>query len=150
MLETNFLVMRLTPVTGWAAIASGQQEAAMHLVFATSIVPSGSATTGYEIANAAIVDALRRAGVKVTVLGFIWPGASPSDPEHTVVLGEVHGLEQEGDEANVVALEVTDVESRVQRPVVLDDVVNLTQRSVSPDHNSGCLRFGFSVTAADA
>lgn len=61
----------------------------MHLVFATSIVPSGSATTGYEIANAAIVDALRRAGVKVTVLGFIWPGASPSDPEHTVVLGEV-------------------------------------------------------------
>jgi hypothetical protein len=61
----------------------------MHLVFATSIVPAGSATTGYEIANAAIVDALRRAGVKVTVLGFIWPGASPSDSAHTVVLGEV-------------------------------------------------------------
>jgi len=61
----------------------------MHLVFATSIVPSGTATTGYEIANAAIVDALRRAGVKVTVLGFIWPGAAPSDPEHTIVLGEV-------------------------------------------------------------
>ncbi|MCO5160406.1 MAG: glycosyltransferase family 4 protein [Mesorhizobium sp.] len=61
----------------------------MHLVLATSIVPTGTATTGYEIANAAIVDALRRAGVKVTVLGFIWPGAAPADPEHTVVLGEV-------------------------------------------------------------
>ena len=61
----------------------------MHLVFATSIVPAGAASTGYEIANAAIVDALRRAGVRVTVLGFIWPGATPSEPEGTVVLGEV-------------------------------------------------------------
>lgn len=61
----------------------------MHLVFATSIVPSGLPTTGYEIANAAIIDALRRAGVKVTVLGFAWPGATPSDPDGTVVLGEV-------------------------------------------------------------
>lgn len=61
----------------------------MHLVFATSIVPSGAATTGYEIANAAIIDALRRAGVRVTVLGFAWPGARPSDPDNTVVLDEV-------------------------------------------------------------
>ncbi|MDP3897586.1 MAG: glycosyltransferase family 4 protein [Mesorhizobium sp.] len=61
----------------------------MHLVFATSIVPSGLPATGYEIANAAIIDALRRAGVRVTVLGFTWPGAAPSDPEDTVVLGEV-------------------------------------------------------------
>lgn len=61
----------------------------MHLVFATSIVPAGAATTGYEIANSAIVDALRRAGVKVTVLGFIWPGATPEDPKNTIVLGEV-------------------------------------------------------------
>jgi UDP-N-acetylmuramate dehydrogenase len=41
----------------------------MHLVFATSIVPQGAPATGYEIANAAIIDALRRAGVRVTVLG---------------------------------------------------------------------------------
>lgn len=61
----------------------------MHLVFATSIVPTGQLSTGYEIANAAIVDALRRAGVRVTMLGFIWPGAVPSDPDDTVVLGEV-------------------------------------------------------------
>jgi hypothetical protein len=61
----------------------------MHLVFATSIVPQGSPATGYEIANAAIIDALRRAGVHVTVLGFAWPGKPPSDPDGTVVLGEV-------------------------------------------------------------
>jgi hypothetical protein len=61
----------------------------MHLVFVTSIVPAGQPTTGYEIANAAIIDALRRAGVRVTVLGFIWPGAVPSDPDATIVLGEV-------------------------------------------------------------
>jgi hypothetical protein len=61
----------------------------MHLVFATSIVPHGTAATGYEIANAAIIDALRHAGVRVTVLGFTWPGKAPVDPERTVVLGEV-------------------------------------------------------------
>jgi hypothetical protein len=61
----------------------------MHLVFATSIVPHGVPATGYEIANAAVIDALRRAGVRVTVLGFTWPGKAPADPENTVVLGSV-------------------------------------------------------------
>ena len=61
----------------------------MHLVFATSIVPDGAPATGYEIANAAIIDALRRAGVRVTVFGFTWPGKVPADPENTVVLGSV-------------------------------------------------------------
>jgi len=61
----------------------------MHLVFVTSIVPHGVPATGYEIANAAVIDALRRAGVRVTVLGFTWPGNVPADPENTVVLGSV-------------------------------------------------------------
>jgi hypothetical protein len=61
----------------------------MHLVFATSIVPAGKPTTGYEIANAAIIGALRRIGVRITVIGYIWPGQTPNDPEQTVVLGEV-------------------------------------------------------------
>ncbi|MGB6117249.1 MAG: glycosyltransferase family 4 protein [Mesorhizobium sp.] len=61
----------------------------MHLVFATSLVPAGKPATGYEIANAAIIAALRRAGARVTVIGYIWPGATPSDPDNTVVLGEV-------------------------------------------------------------
>ncbi len=60
----------------------------MHLLFVTSIVPDGSLASGYEIANEAIIDALRRCGARVTVLGFIWPGRSPSDPQQTIVLGE--------------------------------------------------------------
>lgn len=61
----------------------------MHLVFVTSIVPHSAPATGYEIANAAIIDALRRAGVRVTVLGFTWPDAAPLEPAQTVVLGSV-------------------------------------------------------------
>jgi hypothetical protein len=61
----------------------------MHLLFVTSIVPDGGLGSGYEIANEAIVAGLRRAGVRVTVLGYSWPGRAPSDPASTVVLGEV-------------------------------------------------------------
>lgn len=61
----------------------------MHLVFVTSIVPHAAPATGYEIANAAIIDGLRRAGVRVTVLGCSWPGVQPAEPESTIVLGEV-------------------------------------------------------------
>lgn len=61
----------------------------MHLLFVTSLVPDGEPSTGYEIANAAIIDGLRRIGVRVTVLGFTWPGRAPRDPESTLVLGEV-------------------------------------------------------------
>ena len=59
----------------------------MHLLFVTSLVPDGHATSGYEIANQAIIDGLRRIGVKVTVIGFTWPGKTASDPENTIVLG---------------------------------------------------------------
>ncbi|QPC88611.1 glycosyltransferase [Mesorhizobium sp. NBSH29] len=61
----------------------------MHLVFVTSIVPHDAPSTGYEIANAAIIDGLRRAGIKVTVVGYTWPGTKPADPQSTVVLGAV-------------------------------------------------------------
>ncbi|RWA76290.1 MAG: glycosyltransferase [Mesorhizobium sp.] len=61
----------------------------MHLLFATSIVPDGALASGYEIANAAIIDALRRAGTRVTVIGFNWPGKPASDPESTIVLGAI-------------------------------------------------------------
>lgn len=61
----------------------------MHLLFATSIVPDGALSSGYEIANQAIIDALRRSGVRVTVLGFGWPGKAPSEPESTILLGSV-------------------------------------------------------------
>ena len=61
----------------------------MHLLFVTSLVPDGHATSGYEIANQAIIDGLRRIGVKVTVIGFTWPGKTASDPENTIVLGSL-------------------------------------------------------------
>ena len=61
----------------------------MKLLFATSIVPTESAGSGYEIANQAILDGLRRAGADVTVVGFAWPGRPVADPQNTIVLGEV-------------------------------------------------------------
>ena len=61
----------------------------MHLLFVTSLVPQGVASTGYEIANQAIIDGLRRNGARVTVIGFTWPGKQASDADNTIVLGSV-------------------------------------------------------------
>lgn len=61
----------------------------MKLLFATSIVPSTSVGSGYEIANRAILDGLRRVGADVTVVGFAWPGRPVADPDRTMVLGEI-------------------------------------------------------------
>lgn len=60
----------------------------MHLLFATSIIPDGAAGSGYEIGNAAMLDALRRTGARVTVLGYSLPGRTPADPQQAIVLGE--------------------------------------------------------------
>ncbi len=61
----------------------------MHVLFVTSLVPDGHATSGYEIANQAIIEGLRRIGVKVTVIGFTWPGKTASDLANTIVLGSL-------------------------------------------------------------
>ena len=61
----------------------------MHLVFVSSLVPAGPPESGYEIANQAVIDGLRRAGAKVTILGFKMPGRKLSDPDNTVCLGEI-------------------------------------------------------------
>jgi hypothetical protein len=61
----------------------------MHLVFVTSLVPGAEPTTGYEIANQSIVNALRRNGVKVTSFGFNWAGKGAKNISDAVVLGEV-------------------------------------------------------------
>lgn len=61
----------------------------MHLLFATSIVPCGDQGSGYEIANTAILDALRRAGCRVTVLGFAERGTVRMERPDTVLLGEI-------------------------------------------------------------
>lgn len=61
----------------------------MHLLFVTSIVPDGRLESGYEIANDAIIEALRRDGARVTVMGLAWPGRRPPANPDTVVLGEM-------------------------------------------------------------
>jgi hypothetical protein len=61
----------------------------MKLLFVTSLVPHGEPSTGYEIANEAIINGLMRTGVDVTVLGFTWPGKQASNPDKTIVLGSI-------------------------------------------------------------
>lgn len=61
----------------------------MHLAFVTSLVPTARPDTGFEIANAAIVAALREAGHRVSVFGFLRAGdTAPTDPD-THVLAEI-------------------------------------------------------------
>lgn len=61
----------------------------MHLVFLASLVPHATPTSGYELANAAIIDALRREGVRVTVLGYAWPDRVAEVAADAIVLGAV-------------------------------------------------------------
>lgn len=61
----------------------------MHLAFVTSLVPLPKPDTGFEIANAAILCALREAGHRVSVFGFVREGqAHPADPD-THVLADI-------------------------------------------------------------
>lgn len=61
----------------------------MRLAFITSLIPVAKPDTGFEIANAAILDALRSAGHEVTAFGFLRPGEAPADPSQAVVIGAV-------------------------------------------------------------
>ncbi|MBP0616524.1 glycosyltransferase [Jiella mangrovi] len=60
----------------------------MHLLFLSSLLPDGQPTTGFEIANAAILSAYRRQGVKLTVAGFRREGARPAE-EGEIDLGTI-------------------------------------------------------------
>lgn len=61
----------------------------MRLAFITSLIPIARPDTGFEIANAAILDALRSAGHEVTAFGFLRPGEVPADPSQAMVIGAV-------------------------------------------------------------
>ncbi len=61
----------------------------MRLAFITSLIPVAKPDTGFEIANAAILDALRSAGHEVTAFGFLRPGEVPADPAQAMVIGAV-------------------------------------------------------------
>jgi hypothetical protein len=60
-----------------------------HLAFITSLTPTRKPDTGFEIANAAIVAALREAGHRVTVAGFARPGDDLADDPDRVLLGRM-------------------------------------------------------------
>lgn len=60
----------------------------MRLAFLTSLIPVARPDTGFEIANAAILSALREAGHEVTAIGFLRPGEVPADPDRAVVVAE--------------------------------------------------------------
>lgn len=104
----------------------------MHLIFVTSLVPDGEPATGYEIANAAIIDGLRRAGVRVTVLGFVWPGKKPANPESTILLGAVDVRNETAStvtkarwvtRAMLLSLTVSSAKLRVISPTRLRDAI---------------------------
>lgn len=61
----------------------------MRLLFATSIIPDASRGSGYEIASAAVIDALREAGADVTVAGYLWPEQPMPAQNGTIVLGRL-------------------------------------------------------------
>jgi hypothetical protein len=64
-------------------------HAGMKLAFVTSLVPNEQPATGFEIANAAILAALRAEGHHVTVIGFARPeDRLPEDPSR-IVLGRM-------------------------------------------------------------
>lgn len=58
----------------------------MRLAFLTALIPVARPDTGFEIANAAILDALRGAGHEVMAFGFTRPGEVPADPDRSVVI----------------------------------------------------------------
>lgn len=58
----------------------------MRLAFLTALVPVARPDTGFEIANAAILEALRNAGHEVTAFGFLRPGEEPADPDRSRII----------------------------------------------------------------
>jgi len=60
----------------------------LRLAFLTSLIPVARPDTGFEIANAAILSALREAGHTVTAIGFLRPGEVPAEPEQAIVVTE--------------------------------------------------------------
>ena len=58
----------------------------MHLAFVTSLITDRNPTTGFEVANEAIVVGLRATGCKITQIGFRLPRQEIVDDAQTIVL----------------------------------------------------------------
>jgi glycosyltransferase involved in cell wall biosynthesis len=68
---------------------SAKGRTRLRLAFLTALIPVARPDTGFEIANAAILDALRAAGHEVTAFGFLRPGETPAAPGQAVVIDQV-------------------------------------------------------------
>lgn len=60
----------------------------LRLAFLTALIPVARPDTGFEIANAAILDALRAAGHEVLAFGFTRPGETPADSAQAVMIAQ--------------------------------------------------------------
>lgn len=58
----------------------------MRLAFVTSLLPTGQPDTGFEIANACVIGALRDVGCEVRLFGLLRPGGPDEPPADAVVL----------------------------------------------------------------
>jgi Glycosyl transferases group 1 len=61
----------------------------MRLAFITSLLPTGKADTGFEIANGCILDGLRNAGCDVTLFGFLRQNETLEPPRGSIVLDRI-------------------------------------------------------------
>ncbi len=61
----------------------------MHLLFVSSLVPVRKPSSGFDIANRAVIDGLVALGHRVSVIGYIEPGQEPALPGDTHLLGEI-------------------------------------------------------------
>ena len=61
----------------------------MHLLFVSSLVPVRKPSSGFDIANRAVIDGLVALGHRVSVVGYIEPGQEPALPDDTHILGEL-------------------------------------------------------------
>ncbi|WEZ84385.1 glycosyltransferase family 4 protein [Rhizobium sp. 32-5/1] len=61
----------------------------MNLVLVSSLVPVENPSTGFDIANRVVFDALRALGHRVSVIGYLQPGQAPVSGSDTHLLGEL-------------------------------------------------------------
>jgi glycosyltransferase involved in cell wall biosynthesis len=61
----------------------------MRIAFVTSLIPTGTPDTGFEIANACVLGALRDAGCKVTSFGFLRADETGTPDPGSVVLDRI-------------------------------------------------------------
>lgn len=60
----------------------------MHLVFVSSLLPVANPTSGFDIANRVVLDALRAQGIRVSLLGYQTPGTQLAPSDGAAILGE--------------------------------------------------------------